>query len=139
MELNFDKIIRLKKIEIDKAELLNEEKILKEPTLTDMNLIPDIYEIYKSTIGKNYASVQNRKKFIFVVLYLYSPSTLSCNKRMPTGLRDEIASVVNLYNKSTISTNYSDVIFLYQNYSDFRNDVSRIYNSIVEKLNEKNT
>ena len=58
MELNFDKIIRLKKIEIDKAELSNEEKTLKQPVLTNMEFIPEIYETYKSTIGKDYASVQ---------------------------------------------------------------------------------
>lgn len=137
MELNFNKIIRLKKIAIEKTELLNEEKNLGKPVLTNRNLIPQIYDVFKKTIGEEYASVQNRKKFIFIILYLYSPYTLSSNKRMPSGLRDEIANVVNINNKSTISSNYSDIIFLYQNYSDFREDVLRILNNVSTKLNEE--
>ena len=49
---------------------------------------------------------------------------------MPKGLRDKIANTIGIYSKSAISSNCSDVIFLYQNYADFRNDVSRIYKNI---------
>ena len=46
MELDFNKIIRLKKIRIEKSELSEEENALASPILRDKNLIGDIYKIF---------------------------------------------------------------------------------------------
>ena len=44
MELDFNKIIRLKKIRIEKSELSEEENILTSPVLKDKSLIHEIYK-----------------------------------------------------------------------------------------------
>ena len=75
-----------------------------------------------------------RKKFIFIILYLYSPSSLAGDK-MASGLRNELSKVLGIQAKSTISNNSADLVFLYQyNYMNFRNDVEFIYNKILSWL-----
>ena len=51
MELDFNKIIRLKKIRIEKSELSEEENALTEPVLKDKSLIHEIYKISSSSLS----------------------------------------------------------------------------------------
>lgn len=44
MELDFNKIIRLKKIRIEKSELTEEENVLTSPILRDKSLIEEVYK-----------------------------------------------------------------------------------------------
>ena len=46
MELDFNKIIRLKKIRIEKSELSEEENSLTAPIYTDKRLIQEIYNAF---------------------------------------------------------------------------------------------
>ena len=127
MKLDFNKIIRLKKIRIEKSELSEEENILTSPILKDKSLIHEIYKIFVVT---------QRKKFIFIILYLFSPSSLAGGK-MTAGLREEMSRVLGVQSKSTISDNCTDVVFLYQNYGDFSGDIEYLYTEIVNRLKFK--
>lgn len=123
MELDFNKIIRLKKIRIEKSELSEEENALTAPILKDKSLIHEIYKIFVELLNErgcppNIDSVTQRKKFIFIILYLFSPSSLAGGK-MTAGLRPELARVLGVQSECTISDNCADVVFLYQNYGDF--------------------
>ena len=94
MELDFNKIIRLKKIRIEKSELSEEENALTEPVLKDKSLIHEIYKIFVEVLNErgcppNIDSVTQRKKFIFIILYLFSPSSLAGGK-MTAGLRRDV-------------------------------------------------
>lgn len=85
MELDFNKIIRLKKIRIEKSELSEEENALTAPVLKDKSLIHEIYKIFAELLNErgcppNIDSVTQRKKFIFIILYLFSPSSLLVEK-----------------------------------------------------------
>ena len=81
-------------------------------------------------------SVTQRKKFIFIILYLFSPSSLAGGK-MTAGLREEMSKVLGIQSKSTISDNCADVVFLYQNYGDFSGDIEYLYTEIVNRLKFK--
>ena len=118
MELNFDRIIRLKKIRIKKSELSEEENTISTPILSNID------------------SVTQRKKFIFIILYLFSPSSLAGGK-MTAGLRPELARVLGVQSECTISDNCADVVFLYQNYGDFSGDIEYLYTEIVNRLRIK--
>ena len=138
MELNFSKIIRIKKIRVEKSGLSEEECTLSRPILTDKSVISIIYSYFVDYLNNRdcppqVESVIQRKKFIFIILYLYSPSTLAGGK-MKAGLRDEISKVLGIQSMSTISNNCSDVVFLYQNYSDFSNDIAEIYSHIMNRM-----
>ena len=100
MELDFNKIIRLKKIRIEKSELSEEENALTAPILKDKSLIHEIYKIFVELLNErgcppNIDSVTQRKKFIFIILYLFSPSSLAGGK-MTAGLREEMSRVRGL-------------------------------------------
>lgn len=141
MKLNFDRIIRLKKIRIEKSELSEEESILTAPILTDKGLISEIYKIFVDLLNErgcppNIDSVTQRKKFIFIILYLFSPSSLAGGKTIH-GVRREIARVFGVQSECTISNNCEDVVFLYQNYSDFCSDIEYFYTEIINRLKVK--
>ena len=138
MDLDFNKIIRLKKIKVDKINLSEEEESLSKPVLTDRKLISEIYQIFKKVVSKRncppmFDSVTQRKKFIFIILYLYSPNTLAGGK-MPKGLRDDISKALNFHSPCTISNNCADVCFLYQNYSDFSREVEDIFKAVMKEM-----
>ena len=138
MELNFSKIIRIKKIRVEKSGLSEEECTLSKPILTDKSLIKTIYDYFVEVLSERNCSPQvesviQRKKFIFIILYLYSPRTLAGGK-MKSGLRDEISKVLGVQSMSTISNNCSDVVFLYQNYSDFSKDIIKIFSAVMERM-----
>lgn len=141
MELDFNKIIRLKKIRIEKSELSEEENALTAPILKDKSLIHETYKIFIELLNErgcppNIDSVTQRKKFIFIILYLFSPSSLVGGK-MTAGLREEMSRVLEVQSKSTISDNCADVVFLYQNYGDFSGDIEYLYTEIVNRLKVK--
>ena len=138
MELDFDKIIRIRKIRSVKSDLSKEENTLSRPVLSDKKLIPEIHKVFTSLIVERGCktatnTVIQRKKFIFIVLYLYSPSSLAGDKMAP-GLRDELSNVLGVQAKSTISYNCANLVFLYQNYTSFRKDVEYLCNKIISWL-----
>lgn len=84
MELDFNKIIRLKKIRIEKSELSEEENTLASPILRDKSLIRDIYKIFVELL--------NSRSLPLVLIVLpsgRSSSSLSCTcflqVRLPVG------------------------------------------------------
>ena len=80
--------------------------------------------------------ITQRKKFLFIVLFLFSPSVLA-GGRMPNGVRKSLEEVFRNVKPCTISNNLADVVFLYQQYKDFRQDIEYIYTEIVSRLKFK--
>ena len=141
MTKEFSSIMELKTIREQKSRLSEREQELSAPMLTDFSLILEIYAWFKEilsgmTCPPNPESVIQRKKFIFIILYLFSPSTLAGGKMTP-GLRDDLAKVLGVNSKSTISDNCADVVFLYQNYVDFSEDITCLYGHILDRLENK--
>lgn len=141
MTKEFSSIVELKSIREQKSRLSEREQELSSPTLTDFSLIPEIYDWFKDILSDtgcppNIESVTQRKKFLFIILFLFAPSVLAGGK-MPFGLRNEFSKTLEVHSKSTISDNCADVVFLYQNYSDFRQDIEYLYSQILERLKVK--
>ena len=141
MELDFSKIERLKKIRSEKSELSSEENALASPFLEDKRLIREIYRIFveilsERTCPPNPDSVTQRKKFIFIVIYLFSPSTLA-GGRMKHGLREEMSRVMDIRSAGIISKDCEDVVFLFRHYKDFSYDIRNIYAEIMSRLKAK--
>ena len=74
----------------------------------------------------------HRKKFIFIILALYSPSTL-VGYKIRIGLRDRISKVTGLVG-TAISHNIDDLLFYYSLYASFQDDVDNMYGYIMERL-----
>lgn len=134
----FDKILEIKSIRAQKSALSERETELSRPILSDLNLIPDIHKWFseileKSDVPPRLDGPNSVRKFIFIILLIYSPAVLA-GDRMPSGLRERIASVFKLRSHTSISHNIENVIFLYQNYKDFRRDIDYLYAEIISRL-----
>lgn len=141
MTKEFSSIVELRSIREQKSRLSEREQELASPILTDLSLIPEIYGWFKELLAgmdfpPNPESVTQRKKFLFIVLFLFAPSVLA-GGRLPNGIRAEIAGVFPDVSPCVISNNIADVSFIYQQYKDFRQDIEYLYNQIVEILKVK--
>ena len=82
MTKEFSSIVELKSIREQKSRLSEREQELSSPILTDFSLIPEIYDWFKDLLAgmdcpPNPESVTQRKKFLFIVLFLFAPSVLA--------------------------------------------------------------
>ncbi len=141
MSKEFSSIVELKSIREQKSRLSEREQELSLPILTDLSLIPEIYGWFKEILSgmdcpPNLDSATQRKKFLFIVLFLFAPSVLA-GGRLPNGVRAEISGVFQDVSPCVISNNIADVSFIYQQYKDFRQDIEYLYNLIVERLKAK--
>ena len=137
----FSEISELKTIREKKSRLSEREYELSTPIMSDLNYIPSIYQCFCDILDSRDCpgykdSVHNRKKFIFIILFLYAPSVLA-GGRMPRGLRDKIAESVNISDKTFISPHIETVVVLYNNYKGFRKDIEYIYSEIVSHLRDE--
>lgn len=136
----FSAVSELKSIREQKSRLSEREQELSEPILHDYSLIGEIYGWFKEVLSKltfppYVDSPTQRKKFIFIILFLYSPSALAGGK-MKVGLRDKIAEVTGCTG-SLISHNCEDVTFFYQQYKSHRQDIDYLYTEIINRLKFK--
>ena len=124
--------------EIAEIKSIREQKSkLSEPILTDLDMIGMLYRWFQEIISQKEifrsGNVTQRKKFIFIILFLYSPSTLAGGK-MKNGLRDKLAEVLGVNAQTTISNNRNNLVFSYQLYKYFRQDVDWIYGEMMERI-----
>lgn len=141
MEKEIASIMELKVIRKQKSILCKREQELSTAVLHDVSLIPEIYSWFNDiSHGKDVRPCQNgvmhRKKFLFVILFLFAPSALA-GGRLPHRLRSEIAHVFPNVAPCVISSNIADIPFMYQQYKEFRQDIGCLYTEIVNQLRIK--
>ncbi len=136
--INMGKIAALKRMRKKVIELSQIFEELGEPILTDLALLPTIHEAYKRIFARRGCPqdamlVRNRKKFLMVVLYLYSPKALA-GDRMRMGLRKVISGLFGLTTSTPISDNCAGLIVEYNAYVDCCSDVDLIFNEVFAAL-----
>lgn len=141
MVKEFSSIAELKSIREQKSRISERETELSTPMLHDYNLISEIYEWFKELLSEqplppNVNSPIQRKKFLFIILFLFAPSVLA-GGRLPNGIRAELSKVFPEISPCVISNNIADVLFIYQNYKDFRQGIDYLYTEIVKRLRIK--
>ena len=129
--------IRFAKGAAEDVKLL-EQKINSalEPTIKDLSLVEQVYEQFLSFLqwsGK-VMDVNNRKKFLFIAVYLFCPSVL-IGHTMPRGFRDRVKDLINAKSATTVSNDVANLLFLYNHYKDFREDVDSAYAFVADGLN----
>jgi hypothetical protein len=130
-------ITELRKIHKEIAVLQLRENELKKPALEDFLLIPMLWEWFKELLSDiplphNPDGVIQRKKFIFVVITLYSPATF-CGYLTTAGLCKEL-SCMFATTPANISRNISDMLFIYDNYKEFQIEADGMYEQIKSRL-----
>ncbi len=140
-ELNIGKVIALKRLRDKMLEISDKIMELGEPMLDDLDLLPDMYEAYKRVFARrgrpdDALQVRNRKKFLMVVLYLYSPKALIGDKMLRIGLRKKLSELFGLTTSTPISDNCAGLIIQYKAYADFRRDVNLIFKEVCATLED---
>ena len=109
-----------------------------EPSFKDVNLLGEVYNRFLSFVekGKRVMDTNNRKKFLFIAVYLFCPSVL-IGHTMPRGFRDRIKKLIGAKSASTVSNDVANLLFIYNHYKDFRDDVNLAYSHIVESMTEE--
>ena len=111
-----------------------DNELATSPKLKDLSLIPKIYGIFEELKGGN-ISVNDRKEFIFVVVYLYAPNRFFGGK-MPQGLRRAISKAVKV-DSTCISRTCTELMVLYTTYSDFQQGVDSLLNAVLLRLSRR--
>ena len=124
-----------------KSRLSERESELSSPILSDTSMISEVYSMFCKVLSERDCpprtdNVYQRKKFLFIALFLFAPSVLA-GGRLPNGIRAELARIFPDVSPCVISNNITDVLFIYQNYKDFRQDIEYLYNKILEWLKAK--
>lgn len=133
---NFSSIIELKQIREQVRELqillLKREIEFAKTKTKDYTIIPIIKELFCKKIT-NINKPRNRKKLLFVILCIVSPSTLA-GCRLPKGLRAELSKIFPDIHPCVISNDISVLLSSYQKYINFRIEVDSIYKYILDNL-----
>lgn len=132
MEQIIETIKKIEKARTALRQAIADNEVATSPRLKDLSLIPKIYEIFEQIKGKE-IKVNDRKEFIFVIIYLYSPNKFFGGK-MPQGLRRAITKATKVTCASVISATCTELMVLYTTYADFRHDVDELMQIVLNKL-----
>lgn len=82
MNEEFNKIAELQSVYKEKCVLKNKEAELSEPLLTDLQYIPMIFAWFCQLSGVSSSANgklnrDQKKEFLFIILFLYSPAALA--------------------------------------------------------------
>jgi hypothetical protein len=124
MEQIIETIKRIEKARTALRQAIVDNELATSPKLKDLNLIPKIYELFEQKKG-SVIKPNERKEFIFVIIYLYSPNKFFGGK-MPQGLRRAITKATKVTCASVISATCTELMVLYTTYQDFRAGVDEL-------------
>ena len=138
MTTDFSIITELESVRQQKSHLSERERELSQPLLTSLHLIPTLFQWYcelqgHSGLPERRAGTRFRQKFIFIILFLYSPSALAGGK-ITKGVRDVLAEVLGFRSPTAISNLCVNVMFYYHNYKDYREDVDCLFTQILARI-----
>ena len=134
MEQIIETIKRIEKARTALRQAMANNELATSPKLKDLTLIAKIYGIFEELKGGN-ISVNDRKEFIFVVVYLYAPNRFFGGK-MPQGLRRAISKAVKV-DSTCISRTCTELMVLYTTYLDFRQGVDSLLNAVLLRLSRR--
>lgn len=125
-------IIRIKRLErviSRREELKLEYQKLTQPKIPIRNRVHKLHEDAKLFFHCERLSGWDRKKFVFVVLYLCAPQVL-CGSRMPNGLRKMLSLEFGV-NSGSVSNDCKDLMFLYETYGCFRSGTNEYFRHVM--------
>ena len=114
-----------------------EDQRLSVPLIMNMGVISNLYDIFTLSLAQedpkaDPSDTNNRKKFLYAVLYLFSPATL-VGDVMRHKLRECVSSVLGC-TPTGVSRDYKTGIFFYATYKSFKESVDRIVSDMVNVL-----
>lgn len=134
------KIGELLSIHIQKSELEKKEIELTTPLLTDKEYIFQIFEWFCELSGCDGCvcdlDTDNKMKFLFIILFLYSPSCFT-GRRIVNGIRDILTELFGYKSSSGVSNHLKSIVHTYNTYRTFREEVIVLYTEIEKRLKDR--
>lgn len=136
--IGLERIKALQAIREEISQLQAVERSLLRPLLSSYKDIPKVLDAFmtvtgtKSTAG-TWMAVESRKKFIFIAIFIFAPGMI-LGDNMPKCLRAELGKALGIKAASAISNNWTDALFYYHQYSEFRSEIKRITSAILVAL-----
>ena len=134
-QLDLQKILSIKNAKEFIKEAIEMVSESTRPLLANRSEMKEVYDVYQEYLRtKGIAwDTERRKHFLFVIIYIYCPNVL-VGDPMPKGFRRELKELLNVRANTVISNHSRDLLFLYRQYRDFREEVDAAYNYISERM-----
>ena len=134
----FDFINSLESIQRRMTALEEEKRMLTKPIIEDYGRLGEIYNLFENELTRKTDvkpnSIEGRRIFIFIAIRLCYPAVFA-KGNIRFGLRNKMANVLNC-EASVISHDFKNLTFLYKKYKSFRNQVDKIYEGMLEQIND---
>lgn len=135
-----NRVVELRKIRSEIDSLRDEEQRLSVPIVQNMGMIRNLYDVYRMALKRQDLKAvpedtENRKKFLYAILYVCSPATL-VGEVMRHRLRECVSEITG-WTPTSISRDYKTAMFFYDTYKGFRESVDRIIKDFLEILGKE--
>lgn len=132
-----NRVEELRKVREGIELLHDEEKRLSVPLQMNMELILNLYDVFCLSLkGQDHRAdptdTGNRKKFLYAILYVFSPATL-VGDVMRHKLRERVSAIIGC-TPTCVSRDYKTGMFFYATYKDFRDSVDAIIRDMLDFL-----
>ena len=132
-----NRIELLRNIRIEISRLHNEERKLVTPIEMNIAMVRNLYDVFQLSLKRqditaNPLDTNNRKKFLYSMLYIFSPVTLA-GGAMRHRFRECISTVIGC-TPPGVSRDYKTAMFFYATYKNFRDSVDKIIVDILSVL-----
>ena len=132
-----NRVDRLRDIHREMDRLRDEERKLSVPIVMNMGMIGNLYDVFSLSMKRIDPSskpddTNSRKKFLYAILYLFSPATLAGGV-MRHKLRKYVSGVIGC-TPTGVSRDYKTGLFFYATYARFREEVDEVIRDMLAIL-----
>lgn len=120
----------LKDLERQRVEIVQIERTMCEPLLSDVKYIAKIYELVRA---RQCDKTEEKQLFIILVLLFYSPKKLVVGTKINKRIMNAMCRVTG-YSQPLLSTYSRNLIFYYHHYTHFREEVDFLMLEIRKML-----
>lgn len=128
--------VEQEKAHTDMAKIQAHVNNVFQSKLTDLSLIPQLYDWYQDcTLRNNFISDSHNhnKQFVFIMLMLYSPRSLY-GAEIKRGLRKSIAAAININEDTALYRMRSKAAIWIKTYKAFSSEVTIAFDEIMNRL-----
>ena len=135
-----NRVEELRRIRAEISRLKEVEERLSVPIVMNMGMIRNLYDVFSLSLkcqdpNANPGDTNNRKKFIYAILYIFSPATL-VGDVMRHKLRECVSGITGC-TPTGVSRDYKTATFFYATYKTFQESVDGIIKDMLDIMGKQ--
>lgn len=132
-----NRVDELRRVRSEIERLKDDERRLSVPIAMNMGMIANLYDLFSLSLKRHDINAtpndtSSRKKFLYAILYIFSPATL-VGDVMLHRLRECVSRITG-WTPTGVSRDYKTAMFFYMTYKEFRDDVNAIISDMLSVL-----